>query len=346
MPVTAPSAPARIASASRRSAARAERLEAHLARPARSRRATPAPRCSASVRTGGFSSSTSHPAREGVQGDRRGGCAAACRSRRHRAARSRSIARWSVKSGTSCGTGAIGRRPAPDPRRRPSAARRSRAAARGAAGASGRARWPRSAPTRGGGHGAAPARVRPTPCLLERGEPVGDQLAQHVVRGELGREDRRAGRAAPSTTPAGAQRRRRMSVGQRVVERQRAAVVGGALREPHPGGDHERAPSAARRRPPAGRAIVCSTRCGSFCEPSIATCSVRWPIAGLANRSSTDVAVRDDRDARRRREAGRDVLGDAAGAATVAHAGHRQRLGDRLRARRARRGRPARSARR
>jgi hypothetical protein len=44
---------------------------------------------------------------------------------------------------------------------------------------------------------------------------------------------------------------------------------------------HRGVAPAARRA-----AMVCSTRCGSFCEPSIATCTVRCAIAGLAKRSS------------------------------------------------------------
>ena len=60
---------------------------------------------------------------------------------------------------------------------------------------------------------------------------------------------------------------------------------------------------AGRLRSPAGRRSVQASRCGSFWEPSMATCMVRWPMAGLAKRSQHRLA-RTRRPRRRRGRAG------------------------------------------
>ena len=139
---------------------RAERLEADLAGTAGRASAAASARVLGQRQHRRLLQQHVAPGGAGRPGRSAGGCAAACRSPPRRAARSASSSRWSVKTGTPCGSGAIGvdRRRIGDADQRSATGRVQRA--RSAAGASGRARWPRSAPTRGAVTVAAPARVR------------------------------------------------------------------------------------------------------------------------------------------------------------------------------------------
>ncbi len=278
-----------------RPARRAERLEADLAGPAglghhvaervvlgqvEHRRLL-----QQQVRPGG----AAHPSRSA------GGCAAGCRPPPRPAATRASSSRWSVKTGTP------GRRVRAPARCRPGATRQARPAPRRSAMAR---RCQRAVPVRAdqrhphgpprAGHRPAPARVAATPSRADHRQPVRTRSTRTVVGAEPGRgEPERRGAPRPGpwvVTGAGAARPG--SARQRVVQRQPAAVVG-----PAAGRTASRRPARARAWPrlgPAARrsAMVCSIRCGSFCEPSIATWMVRCPMAGLANRSSTDSPYR------------------------------------------------------
>ena len=147
-------------------------------------------------------------------------------------------------------------------------------ARRGAGGASGRARSHRS---------ARPAARRPVmarpPRAASPGRRAGSARSSqlgHQSSTTAGRRRRaRPGRRRVRPNSASTTRRGVPARGQRRADPRRPAgrPVGSARpSSARPwakriqAATHQRRPSAAARRPPAGRAIVCSTRCGSFCD--------------------------------------------------------------------------------